>query len=98
MEIAFGVTKRALRFYEDRGLIHPKRDQANVRLYSPADQSRVSEILRRSKQRFTLTDIKSALENPKLIPKQLELQLEYLNNELEDIKNAVESVTSDMRS
>ena len=37
----FGVTARALRFYEDEGLISPSR-HGLVRIYSPRDRSSVA--------------------------------------------------------
>ena len=40
----FGVTLRALRFYENKGLISPQRDGLN-RLYSQGDRTRLALIL-----------------------------------------------------
>lgn len=40
----FGLTLRALRFYEDRGLIHPKREGAS-RLYSKSDREKLALLL-----------------------------------------------------
>lgn len=40
----FGVTLRALRFYEDKGLISPKRD-GSTRLYTHRDRARLKLIL-----------------------------------------------------
>ncbi|MFV0275766.1 MAG: MerR family transcriptional regulator, partial [Parahaliea sp.] len=41
----FGVTTRTIRFYEEKGLVHPRRD-GQKRLYSPADRVRIKLILR----------------------------------------------------
>ena len=41
----FNVTTRTLRFYEEKGLISPKRDN-KVRYYSAADRTRLRLILR----------------------------------------------------
>ncbi len=41
----FGVTTRTIRFYEEKGLIHPRRE-GQKRLYSPADRVRIKLILR----------------------------------------------------
>jgi len=51
-----GVTTRALRFYESRGLISPRR-QGRVRIYSQHDSQRVALILRAKKLGFTLAEI-----------------------------------------
>ncbi len=41
----FGVTTRTIRFYEEKGLISPRRE-GQKRLYSPADRVRIKLILR----------------------------------------------------
>lgn len=41
----FGVTTRTIRFYEEKGLIHPRRE-GQKRLYTPADRVRIKLILR----------------------------------------------------
>ncbi|MBN7798306.1 MerR family transcriptional regulator [Parahaliea mediterranea] len=41
----FGVTTRTIRFYEEKGLIHPRRE-GQKRVYSPADRVRIKLILR----------------------------------------------------
>jgi DNA-binding transcriptional MerR regulator len=51
-----GVTMRALRFYESRRLISPRRD-GRVRFYSQRDSERIGLILRAKKLGFTLTEI-----------------------------------------
>src|SRR5580693_6654258 len=52
----WGVTMRALRFYESRGLISPRR-AGRVRSYSQHDSDRVGLILRAKKLGFTLAEI-----------------------------------------
>jgi len=52
----FGVTLRALRFYENKGLISPQRDGLN-RLYSHGDRNRLALILKGKKLGFTLGEI-----------------------------------------
>jgi len=41
----FGVTTRTIRFYEEKGLVHPRRE-GQKRLYSAADRVRIKLILR----------------------------------------------------
>ncbi|MEQ9394213.1 MerR family transcriptional regulator [Haliea sp.] len=41
----FGVTTRTIRFYEEKGLIQPRRE-GQKRLYTPADRVRIKLILR----------------------------------------------------
>lgn len=51
----FGVTTRTIRFYEEKGLIHPLRD-GQRRLYSPADRVRIKLILRGKRIGMTLQE------------------------------------------
>lgn len=57
----FQVTLRALRFYEDKGLIHPKRQGMN-RLYSRRDRARLQLILLGRNIGFSLDDIREMLD------------------------------------
>lgn len=52
----FGVTPRALRFYEDEGLIGPER-QGLARIYSWRDRARLAWILRGKRVGFSLAEI-----------------------------------------
>jgi DNA-binding transcriptional MerR regulator len=52
----FGVTARALRFYEDEGLISPQRNGL-ARVYSWRDRARLAWILRGKRVGFSLADI-----------------------------------------
>lgn len=57
----FGVTARALRFYEDEGLISPTRSGLN-RIYSKRDRSRLAWIMRAKNVGFSLTEIKEMID------------------------------------
>ncbi|MDI1295302.1 MAG: MerR family DNA-binding transcriptional regulator, partial [bacterium] len=57
----FGVTARALRFYEDEGLISPER-QGLARIYSRRDRARLAWILRGKRVGFSLTDIREMID------------------------------------
>lgn len=56
----FGVTLRALRFYENKGLISPQREGLN-RLYSQGDRTRLALILKGKKLGFTLGEIRQMI-------------------------------------
>src|SRR6202163_4102109 len=56
----FGVTLRALRFYENKGLISPQRDGLS-RLYSQGDRTRLALILKGKKLGFTLGEIRQMI-------------------------------------
>jgi DNA-binding transcriptional MerR regulator len=57
----FGVTPRALRFYEDEGLIAPHR-QGLSRIYSWRDRARLAWILRGKRVGFSLSDIREMID------------------------------------
>ena len=57
----FGVTARALRFYEDEALIAPER-RGTQRLYSERDRSRLAWILRGKRVGLSLAEIKELLD------------------------------------
>ncbi|EZP73401.1 Transcriptional regulator [Sphingomonas paucimobilis] len=57
----FGVTARALRFYEDEGLIAPER-QGLARIYSRRDRARLAWILRGKRVGFSLADIREMID------------------------------------
>jgi DNA-binding transcriptional MerR regulator len=58
---AFGVTARALRFYEDEQLISPER-RGTTRLYTDRDRARLTWILRGKSVGFSLNDIRELLD------------------------------------
>ena len=57
----FGVTPRALRFYEDEGLIAPAR-QGLARIYSWRDRARLAWILRGKRVGFSLAEIREMID------------------------------------
>lgn len=57
----FGVTPRALRFYEDKGLLAPERQGLN-RIYASRDHGRLQLILRGKKVGLSLAEIRKLLD------------------------------------
>lgn len=58
----FNVTLRTLRFYEDKGLLTPKR-VGTTRLYSNCDRVRLKLILFSKKVGFSLVEIREILDS-----------------------------------
>lgn len=56
-----GVTARTLRFYEDQGLIAPRR-AGNNRIYTYRDRARMILIMRGKRLGFSLREIKEYLD------------------------------------
>lgn len=57
----FSCTARALRFYEDEGLISPAR-MGLSRVYSKRDRARLAWIMRAKNVGFSLTEIKEMID------------------------------------
>jgi len=97
----FEVTPRTLRFYEQKGMIHPTRRGA-ARVYSATDRARIELILRGKRVGFALDDIKEILEleaidrggRARLEPaiERFEARIEVLKNQREDVERAIEEM------
>jgi DNA-binding transcriptional MerR regulator len=59
--VEFKVTPRALRFYEDKGLLSPARDGLN-RVYNHRDRARLTLILRGKRVGLSLSEIREILD------------------------------------
>lgn len=75
-----GVTVRALRFYDEKGLLKPaKVTEAGYRLYDRASLERLQQILLFRELEFSLSDIKRILDSPGFDRKKaLEQQIRLL--------------------
>ncbi len=95
----FGVSLRALRFYEDRGLLHPRR-RGTTRLYSDRDRSHLRMILKGKQLGFTLSEIRDifgargdAMDGwdleLNLHPDQIIAQIRHLERQRADLEAAL---------
>ena len=57
----YGVTLRALRFYEDKGLLSPIRE-GSMRLYTRRDRARLKLVLLGRKLGFSLREVKQMID------------------------------------
>jgi DNA-binding transcriptional MerR regulator len=95
----FQVSIRALRFYEDRGLLHPRRENTNRR-YDARDRLHLKMILKGKQLGFSLSEIhdivacqgedfgKTELEMG-LLPEQISAQISYLEGQRSQIDSAI---------
>jgi DNA-binding transcriptional MerR regulator len=91
----FDITTRSIRFYEDQGLIMPKR-KGQTRIYSKRDKVRLKLILRGKRLGFTLAETGRLFElydADKSSATQLKIMLElisekkaHLEQQMDDIK------------
>ena len=75
-----GVSIRALQYYDKIGLLHPANyTEAGYRMYDGKNLEKLQQILLFRELEFSLTDIKTILENPNFDrEKALEQQIEML--------------------
>ena len=97
-----GITPRTIRFYEDRGLVTPRR-VGTTRVYSHRDRARMILVLRGKRLGFTLRDIKEYLDLYDVEPTHIE-QIKVLRDKvrarihsLEDQAAALEETLSELR-
>src|ERR671939_926946 len=57
----FDVTPRAIRFYEDQGLLAPRRD-GQRRIYTPRDRTRLKLTLRGKRLGLALSEIRELID------------------------------------
>lgn len=96
----FGATARALRFYEDKGLLTPAR-KGQTRVYDVRDRARLKLILRGRRIGFTLQEIQDMLDlydrkdhnahQMAVALRRHRAQIEALRQQLEDIQGAIET-------
>jgi DNA-binding transcriptional MerR regulator len=97
----FGVTVRALRFYESRRLLSPRR-VGKSRLYSSRDRNRLAFILNAKQLGFTLRDIAELMAAQVEEPDHRSLRLSRQQcteqiNLLERQKRRIETALTELR-
>ena len=94
VEAAVGVTKKNIRFYEEEGLISPRREPGNgYRSYSEADVERLRRIKLLRKLDVPLAEIRQMLEGECTLADGMTRQLERLNTRRADLDEAVNFCT-----
>ena len=90
VEAAVGVTKKNIRFYEEEGLLSPRREPGNgYRIYSQADMERLRRIKLLRKLDVPLADIRAMLEGQCTLAEGMVQQLERLHSRRADLDEAV---------
>ncbi len=93
----FDVTPRAIRFYEDQGLLSPKREGAGgrVRVYGSRDRTRLKLTLRGKRLGLTLSEIRDLVdmyESPKDSSAQLKRFIAVLARHREALEQQREDI------
>lgn len=83
----FGISLRALRFYESRGLLSPKRD-GMCRIYDARERGKLSVILKGKQLGFTLSEISDMLKEERGAScANLRMSLELINDQISYLEN-----------
>ncbi|MEZ5810218.1 MAG: MerR family DNA-binding transcriptional regulator [Rhizobiaceae bacterium] len=101
----FDISLRTLRFYEDKGLINPKR-VGTTRLYSRSDKTRLKLVLLGRRIGFSLRDVKQLMDlydregsnvrQMKVTLEKSERQLNKLRKQRSAIDGAIGELTTTM--
>lgn len=102
----FGLTARAIRFYETKGLVSPGR-KAGARLFSRADRARLKLVLKGKRFRFSLVEIKHLLDlynvddsgaiQRKAALKEYHLQADQLRETHSEISSAITEIEASIQ-
>ncbi|MFN6995255.1 MAG: MerR family transcriptional regulator [Aquincola tertiaricarbonis] len=90
----FDVTPRAIRFYEDMGLLEPERRGMN-RIYSHRDRTRLKLTLRGKRLGLSLTEVKQLVdmyESPSDTTQQLEAFLAMLQSHRQQLERQLDDL------
>ena len=90
----FGITPRALRFYEDKDMLHPARD-GMTRVYSHRDRARVKIIVRLKRLGLPLADIREILDLYGLEDgqrAQMRMSLVKFQNQIKELESQREDI------
>jgi DNA-binding transcriptional MerR regulator len=92
----FGLTTRAIRFYEDQGLLSPKRAGRN-RIYANRDRVRLKLTLRGKRLGLSLSEIRELIDMYD-VAKGDRTQLERFVEVLEKRRSALEQQREDIEA
>lgn len=100
----FDISTRTIRFYEEKGLIAPRRSKGNQRIYSRRDRARLKLILRGKRFGYSLDEISEMMGMNDIDMNeadQIRKALEYGDRKLMEIQTRVEELSlleQDIRS
>jgi DNA-binding transcriptional MerR regulator len=92
----FAVTNRAIRFYEDEGLISPERD-GQRRVYSQRDRVRLMLILRGRRLGFSLKEIREIIDLYDADPNEV-AQLRHFLSKIRERRDQLRSQQEDIQA
>lgn len=87
----FEISTRTIRYYEELGLLSPKRTSGNQRIFTKKDRARLKLILRGKRLGFSLSEIKEMIEMYDVAgeTEQIRLTLKYGEKKLKEIEEKI---------
>jgi DNA-binding transcriptional MerR regulator len=98
-----GVTTRTLRFYEEHGLVHPRRSSGGTRCYDETDQARFAALLALVRLGFSLEDlarltgIRQASHTGDEASRQAVSQLQSMDADLQALAKRIDRQRADIK-
>lgn len=93
----FAISTRTIRFYEEKGLISPRRSEGNHRLYGRRDRARLRLILRGKRFGYSLEEIAEMIGMADVDmgeAQQISKSLEYGDRKLAEIAERIDELKS----
>ncbi|OGQ89686.1 MAG: MerR family transcriptional regulator [Deltaproteobacteria bacterium RIFOXYC2_FULL_48_10] len=90
------ISTRTIRFYEEKGLIQPRRTTGNQRVYTPRNKARLKLIIRGKRFGFSLDEIAEMIGMADADPnelEQIEKSLRYGDAKLKEIRERKKELT-----
>ena len=91
----FDISTRTIRFYEEKGLIAPRRSKGNQRIYAKRDRARLKLILRGKRFGYSLDEISEMMGMNDIDMNeadQIKKALEFGERKLLEIQTRVEEL------
>lgn len=89
------ISPRTIRFYEEKGLITPRRTPGNQRVYTPKDRARLKLILRGKRFGFSLDEIAEMIgmaDTDMDEASQIRKSLDYGRKKLNEIRDRMKDL------
>ncbi|MGD8367647.1 MAG: MerR family DNA-binding transcriptional regulator [Desulfobacterales bacterium] len=91
----FDVSQRTIRFYEEKGLINPRRTKGKHRIYNRRDRARLKLIMRGKRFGYSLDEISEMIGMTDIDmceAEQIEKSLTYGDRKLNEIQDRIEEL------
>ena len=97
-----GTTVRTLRFYEEQGLVHPRRTAGGTRIYDEEDEARFAALLALARLDFPLEElmrlagVRQGSRTGDEASRKVSARLGAMDAELKDLAEAIEAQRRDI--